>query len=119
MQSDQELFNHRRFLQWIAAGAAAVGTQYRPTGASAQESPQHGERQAPAHPITLRSSEFEVVLDPDSGLPYEYRLLKNNARLRGEDFGLPISVTVCRKQPWSFTTSALTTRTFSREASRI
>jgi Endo-alpha-N-acetylgalactosaminidase len=108
MQSDQELFNRRRFLEWSAAGAAAASAQSLFSKASAQEPQPSGERQAPAHPITLRSSELELILDSGSGLPYEYRLLKNNARLRGEDFGLPIAVTLCRRQPWSFTTSALT-----------
>lgn len=105
MQSDEEVFTRRRFLEWSAAGIAAVGAQS--TLGSAQEATQPGERQAPEHPITLRSPELEVIMDPSSGLPYEYLLLKNNARLRGEDSGLPVNVTLCRKQPWSFTTSSL------------
>jgi len=108
MQSDQEIFNRRQFLQWSTAGAAAVGAQSILAAASAQETQPAGERQPPAHPVALRSADLEVILDPASGLPYEYRLLKNGSSLRGEDFGLPVSVTICRKQPWSFTTSALT-----------
>jgi hypothetical protein len=107
MQSDQELFKRRHFLKWAAAGAVAAGTQAIRRTASGQQPQTLGERKAPTHTLKLRSTELEVVLDASSGLPYEYRLLKNNARLRGEDLGLPIAVTLCRKEPWDFATSAL------------
>src|SRR5262249_43713310 len=60
------------------------------------------------HPLILRSAELEVVLDPERGLPYEYRLLKNSSVLRGEDSGSPIGVTVCRRDPWAFDTVRVT-----------
>ncbi len=47
------------------------------------------------------------MLDAASGLPYQYRLLRNHADLRGEDFGEPITVTLCRREPWSFQTAPL------------
>jgi len=106
MQNEQERFNRRRFLQWSAAGVTAAGIQSLLPLASAQQSQPPGERKAPAHPVVLRSEDLEVTLDPAAGLPYEYRLLKNNSRLRGEDLGQPINVTLCRKDPWSFNTLA-------------
>ena len=57
--------------------------------------------EAPAHVVTLKSSELEVVLDRDRGLPHRY-LLSNRAFIRGEDAGRDISATVCRRQPRSF-----------------
>lgn len=48
-----------------------------------------------------------MTLDAGSGLPYSYRLVQKNAPLRGEDFGEPIRVTLCRKEPWSFQTAPL------------
>jgi hypothetical protein len=108
MQPDDELLNRRRFLQWGISGAAAVGAQLVLPPASGQEqtAPQTsaGEAKPPAHPLILRSAELEVVLDPERGLPYEYRLLKNSSVLRGEDSGLPVSVTLCRREPWAFDT---------------
>jgi len=112
MQTDEEIFNRRRFLQWGVSGAAAVGAQLLLPAASGQEKPNvpaAGVNSAPPkHPIVLRSSELEVVLDPDRGLPYEYRLLKNNSQLRGEDSGSPVTVTLCRRDPWAFDTLNIT-----------
>lgn len=60
------------------------------------------ERQAPAHPVTLRSSRLEVILDRTDGVPFEYRMLSGNARLRGDDFGHPITATICDRAAWKF-----------------
>jgi len=106
MQDEQEFFSRRRFLQWSAVGAAAASAPSLLPLASAQTPASTAERKPPTHSISLRSSELHVVLDSGSGLPYEYHLLKNNSRLRGEDAGLPVQVTLCRKEPWSFTTSS-------------
>ena len=76
--------------------------------ASAQEqTATSGERQGPSHPIHLSSPQLEVTLDAASGLPWIYRLSANGATLRGEDFGEPIGVTLCRTEPWSFQTASL------------
>ena len=105
MQNEKELFDRRHFLRWSSAGAVAAGAQLSFPTALAEETapaPVTGDRAAPAHPVMLRSAELEVTLDPESGLPFEYRLVKNNARLRGEDSGTNATVTICRKEPWNF-----------------
>ena len=112
MQTDKELFDRRHFLRWSAAGLAAAGAQISLSDLRAEENASaaqvSGDRAAPAHPVILRSSELHVTLDPESGLPFEYHLLRGNARLRGEDSGTNATVTVCRKQPWSFQTVSVT-----------
>lgn len=60
-------------------------------------------RKAPAHPAVLRSAQLEVILDRDDGLPYEYRLLSNQAVIHGEDAGREITATVFRAGPHEFT----------------
>lgn len=100
MQLEEEYFTRRRFLQWTAAGAAALGSEKLLQGQ--EQTISTGTRQAPADPIVLRSGMLEVVLDARHGLPYEFHLLQNDSRMRGEDFGLPVKATVCRKQPWDF-----------------
>jgi hypothetical protein len=50
----------------------------------------------------LRSSELEVTLDGDDGLPYEYRWTATGAKLRGEDFGMKMTATVCQRDSWRF-----------------
>jgi len=112
MQTDEELFNRRRFLQWGVSGAVAVGAQLLLPPASGQEQSAApaaaGNPTPPTHPVVLRSAELEVILDPDRGLPYEFRLLNNNSRLRGEDSGSPVTVTLCRRDPWTFDTLNVT-----------
>jgi len=106
MHEDQEFISRRRFLHWTAAGAAGVGASILVPAAEAQTAPGM-EPKAPLHPLSLRSPEMEVVLDAANGLPFEYRLLKNSARLRGEDLGTPVDVTLCRVHPWAFKTSPI------------
>lgn len=112
MQTDDELFNRRRFLQWGISGAAAVGAQLVLPTASGQEqsAPQvsPSEAKPSERPLILRSADLEVVLDPERGLTYEYRLLKNRSMLRGEDSGSPVSVALCRHDPWTFHTVTVT-----------
>ena len=107
MQSDPERFSRRHFLQWSAAGAAAAGTGWLTPNDEAQEPLADGERTAPQHPLVLRSAQLEVTLDAASGLPWKYRLSSSNAALWGETFGTPVTVTVCRTEPWSFQTAPL------------
>lgn len=120
MQNVKELFPRRHFLKWSAASLAAAAA---PTLASPISSAQEAaagasaERTHPAHPIVLRSAEIEVAIDPQNGLPWEYRLLSNNARLRGEDGAESTTVTVCRHRPWSFATTPLLPESHSVTAS--
>lgn len=107
MQTDEELFDRRRFLQWGVSGAAAVGAQLLLPSAAGQEQSAAADVSSstpPVHPLVLRGAELEVILDPDRGLPYEYRLLRNNSRLHGEDSGSPPTIKLCRRDPWSFDT---------------
>ncbi|HLJ79774.1 MAG TPA: twin-arginine translocation signal domain-containing protein, partial [Acidobacteriaceae bacterium] len=88
MQNEKELFPRRHFLKWSAASvAAAARPDLLRANCVAQEASASSaaERTPSAHLIMLRSAEMEVAIDPQNGLPWEYRLLKNNARLRGED----------------------------------
>lgn len=110
MQNEKDIFPRRHFLKWSAASAAAAASPgLFGTNSCAQEASgaRSAERKASAHLIVLRSAEIEIAIDPQNGLPWEYRLLKNNARLRGEDSADPTTVTVCRHQPWSFATTPL------------
>lgn len=108
MNDDQGLFHRRHFLQWAAGGAAFAGLLPVLTApAAGQQSLASRERRSPSEPILLRSSDLEVLLDAHNGLPHRYRLLHNNSLLYGEDSGLPAKATVCCKEPWSYSTSAI------------
>jgi hypothetical protein len=108
VQSDSDRFSRRHFLQWTSAGLAATGAQsLLPSAFGAQGVEISGEQPAPVRPIVLSSSQLEVTLDAASSLPYSYRLVHKDVRLRGEDFAEPVSVTLCRKEPWNFQTSPL------------
>jgi Endo-alpha-N-acetylgalactosaminidase len=86
------------FLCWIAA-AAAQGP-------------------APARTATLRSPQLEVLLDRDAGLPYEYRLLSNQAVIHGAEPGHGITATVFRAQPHEFRAAGLKPRGARATATR-
>ncbi len=104
MQQEDEQMNRRGFLRLGGAGTAAAGARALfPALLFGEESlVELTDRTAPVNPVRLRSSEMEVVFDRDDGLPFEFRLLENGAKLRGEDFGKKISATVCQKAPWKF-----------------
>ncbi|PYY01878.1 MAG: hypothetical protein DMG64_13190 [Acidobacteria bacterium] len=94
MQEEMEQLNRRIFLK--LSGAAAVGlagSKVYPQTPEAANTGTLTSRSAPVNPIVLRSAELEVVLDRHDGLPYEYRLLRGNRRMLGEDLGKPIAVT--------------------------
>src|ERR1700735_292817 len=104
MQQEHEQLDRRSFLRLSGAGAAVAGTRtIFPSLLFAEERPvQLTDRTVPANPVRLRSSEMEVVLDRNDGVPFAFHVLANGATLRGEDFGKKISVTVCQKIPWKF-----------------
>ena len=108
MHNDPERFNRRHFLQWSAAGVAAAGTHGLFPATQAQDNPDaRSEREAPQATVVLCSAELEVTLDAGSGMPWRYKLLASGAVLRGEDFGQPVQVTLCRTAPWDFQTAGL------------
>ncbi|HUA97122.1 MAG TPA: endo-alpha-N-acetylgalactosaminidase family protein [Terracidiphilus sp.] len=110
MQEESNQIRRRDFLRLGAAGAAAAGLQtlLPACTAAAQAEEPTGTRSASAHPLVLRSTELEVTLDADNGLPYEYLWRPTGARIRGEDFGRKITATVCQNNPSRFFQTQLT-----------
>ncbi|MGH9402335.1 MAG: endo-alpha-N-acetylgalactosaminidase family protein [Terriglobia bacterium] len=106
----------RDFLK--AGGAGLAGLISSPSWAglppsAAHAAPSDASAEAPARsrpvdPVVLRSSSLEVILDRNDGLPYEYRLLPVNLRMRGEDTGGKIGATLCRRAPWGFASVSVT-----------
>ena len=77
MQQEDEQMNRRGFLRVGGAGAAVASTKALfPALLFGEESPvELTDRIAPMNPVRLRSSEMEVVLDRDDGVPFEFRLV--------------------------------------------
>ena len=120
MQNDNEVFPRRHFLKWSAATVAAASAQGLLAAKADAQAPapnESAERTPPAHPVVLRSADLEVLLDPANGLPWQYRLLRNGAPLRGEDSGGQTTVTMCRHRPWSFATTPLVPESHTATAS--
>ena len=114
MQDDFEIFNRRHFLQWgTAASIALASAPSLSANTTAVDASVKEREHPPRQTVTLQSPELHVVLDAVNGLPYQYRLAQNNAVLRGEDLGQPAEVTLCRLEPWSFTTLAATPQSHS------
>src|SRR5437868_14583786 len=98
MQEETGQLNRRTFLK--LSGAAAAGLAGRNLYSQVPRQENTGpltSRNVPTNPIVIRSPDLEVVLDRHDGLPYEYRLLRGNRRMLGEDLGKPILVTVYDK----------------------
>jgi len=110
MQDELDWMRRRDFLRLSATTAAVAGLDaflpQKHAGAQSQDQPA-GTRNAPLHPHVLRSSQLEVTLDGDDGLPYEYRWTATGAKLRGEDFGLKMTATICKKKAWRFFTATV------------
>lgn len=104
MQQEYEQLDRRGFLRLSGAGAMVAGTKalFPSQVFSEQQQLQVTDRTAPVNPVRLHSSELEVVLDRNDGVPFEFHLLASGAMLRGEDFGKKVSATVCQKTPWKF-----------------
>jgi hypothetical protein len=75
-------------------------------------------RQAPVHAVILRSPQLEVTLDRNDALPYEYRLLSNQAIIRGENSGRAITAAVFRSDPREFATVTVKPRAVKAATSR-
>ena len=107
MQEETGQLNRRIFLKLSGAALAGAGSSqlWSQSPKPANDLPLTT-RKAPGSPIVLKSAELELVLDRDDGLPYEYRLLKSNRRLAGEDLGKPVSVTYFDKTQGSVKTVA-------------
>jgi len=104
MQDESNEMRRRDFLRLSGAGIAAAGLRTLLPGPIAQAQPAEpaGTRTTPTHPKILRSKQLEVTLDADDALPYEYRWIATGAKLRGEDFGLKMTATVCERASWRF-----------------
>jgi hypothetical protein len=59
----------------------------------------------------LRSSQLELTLDRQDGLPYQYRLQPSGVHMRGEDFGNKIYAVVCARERWEFLHLPLSVKT--------
>lgn len=68
----------------------------------ASELTQGPRRAEPSHPVVLKTADLELVIDPDLGLPYEYRLPKLQTRFRGDVSGRAMVATLCDKANWRF-----------------
>jgi hypothetical protein len=99
MQIFDEELNRRTFLKLGTASLAMAAEATVLPRALAQ---QPKTRKPPVHPVVIRSASLELVLDPDDGLPYEYRLLKSGQRFRGEAFGDALGARVHSKEPRGF-----------------
>jgi len=99
------------------AGLAGTGLRAESTTPAAQETPLTS-RSAPSNSLVIKSADLEVVLDRSDGLPYEYRLVGNNRRMRGEDLGKPIDVTLCNKDAGTFSTVSGTVQKASSSRDR-
>jgi hypothetical protein len=99
MQEENQNFNRRTFLRHSATGLVLAGSRMvLPDLASGEQQVARGDRKAPENPVMLRSSQLQVIFDAKDGVPFEYRL--GDHTLRGEDFGQPVSVRICHKEPW-------------------
>src|SRR5690348_3869075 len=103
MQEETDQLTRRTFLKF--SGVAATGLAARKLAAQSTDSTTQealNTRSAPSNAIVIRSTDLELVLDGQDGLPYEYRLARGQRRMRGEDLGKPITARVCDKQSWNF-----------------
>jgi hypothetical protein len=73
---------------------------------------------APAHTVTLHSPQLEVLLNRDSGLPDEYRLLSNQATIHGAEAGHAIAATICDIQSHKFQKVTATPQTVRAASTR-
>ena len=102
MKNRSRGIGRRRFLKKGGAGLAAFVSS--PLWTKNAEGRAEILRSRPANPVVLKSSQMEMILDREDGLPYEYRLTELGTRMRGEELGEPMSATVCRLQPPEFAT---------------
>ena len=114
MQEENWQLNRRSFIKF--SGAAAVGMAGSEAFARSSDTDNPaplGTRSAPSNPLVLRSPDLELVLDRGDGLPYEYRILQGNRRMRGEDLGRPLTITFYNKSSKKFTSAPGAVRTSS------
>ena len=98
MQEETGQLNRRHFLKLGGAAVAGLaGSEIYSQTPTTETAGPLTTRGAPENPLILKSSELEVVIDRHDGLPYEYRVLRANHRMPGEDLGKPILVAVYEK----------------------
>ena len=106
MHGRKPQIDRRKFLQMGGVGIAGLTTARISAKLSGDTS--YPERSRPAHPVILKSSKLELLLDRSDGVPFEYRLLSVNQVFRGEDSGRPIAATICRLNDWYFSNVSIT-----------
>jgi hypothetical protein len=110
MQEIQDRIRRREFLRLSGTGIAAASLHALLPGPLTMAQPGDqatGTRTAPTHPLVLRSHQLEVTLDADDGLPFEYRWTATGAKLRGEDYGIKMTATICQRDSWRFFTATV------------
>lgn len=106
MQEETRLLDRRTFLKFTGASVAGLaGSNLYSQTPEPQNTGLLTTRTAPVNPIIIKSTDLEVVLDRHDGLPYEYRLLRGNRRMLGEDLGKPIGVTFYEKSSGTIKTA--------------
>jgi hypothetical protein len=100
MRDNFESLNRRGFLAGTAA--TVISSRFPPLLFAQNDEDHLTDRPSPQSPIILQSTELELILDREDGLPFSYRLLGDGAVLHGEDLGKQLGAVVCRKDPWQF-----------------
>jgi len=105
MQEEIGQLNRRTFLKFTGAAVAGVAGRR----AHGQSAPRANDlpltnRGEPSQPVVLKSADIQLILDRHDGLPYEYRVARGQQRMRGEDLGKPITVTICNRMQGTFST---------------
>lgn len=96
----------REFLKAGGAGLVGLASSHYLSGLPSPAAQQ--KLTAPTSPVILRSPQLELALDRHTALPFQFRLLTLKTTMRGEDMGGKIAVTLCRLEPWTFTTTPAT-----------
>jgi hypothetical protein len=105
MQEETGQLNRRTFLKFsgAAVAGAAGGRAHGQSAPRANDLPLTN-RGEPSQPVVLKSADIQLILDRHDGLPYEYRVARGQQRMRGEDLGKPITVTICNRMQGTFST---------------
>src|SRR5579862_1608041 len=102
MNKRKAQMERRTFLQMSSGSLAAFASRglWRswPVGTPGPQ------RHKPSESIQLASSKLKILLDRQDGLPFEYQLLPNYGRFRGEELGEQITATICDRSAWKFAT---------------
>ena len=116
MNKRKAQMERRTFLQMSSGSLAAFASRglWRswPVGTPGPQ------RHKPSESIQLASSKLKILLDRQDGLPFEYQLLPNYGRFRGEELGEQITATICDRSAWKFATVPITSASVKSTANQ-